>query len=391
MQMTFEAIAEARPGTKWQSLFRRFWPGYRNWYLSRGGAHGPSLAKCERQLARYMPELLPTYERLVELADHDSLAARFLTGYRPPAYLVSCSQAVWPQRQGPLLIRNFDLAPDINEGLILHSAWNGQGVIATGECLWGASDGVNQRGLAASLTFGGRRVIGDGFGIPLIIRYLLETCSSTEQAVVALCRIPSHMAYNVTVVDREGDYATVMVAPDRPARVTRRRVATNHQEKIDWPERARFTRTLERERFLCQRLLNPRTTARSLIQDFLKAPLYSQGHAQGFGTLYTAVYNPARGEAEYHWPDGVWRQSLSDFQEGERQVRFAQPQGQPHQGQDFDLGALLGPALGVLRQVLDSAAPPGAARRFDELLEENRRSGQFPWQGFAGLWAPSHD
>ena len=43
---------------------------------------------------------------------------------------------------------------------------------------------MNDDGLAVSLTFGGRRVLGDGFGIPIVLRYLLETCGTVEEARV---------------------------------------------------------------------------------------------------------------------------------------------------------------------------------------------------------------
>jgi hypothetical protein len=42
-----------------------------------------------------MPELVETYERLVELAAGDEIAARCLSLYRPPAFIVGCSQGVW--------------------------------------------------------------------------------------------------------------------------------------------------------------------------------------------------------------------------------------------------------------------------------------------------------
>ena len=104
-------------------------------------------------------------------------------------------------------------------------------MIATSEAIAGAADGVNAAGLAVSLTFGGRKAVGPGFGIPLIVRYLLEVCATTEEAVAVLRRVPSHMSYNVTVVDRAGKFATVFLAPDRPVEVTRRRYTTNHQRR----------------------------------------------------------------------------------------------------------------------------------------------------------------
>jgi hypothetical protein len=42
-----------------------------------------------------------------------------------------------------------------------------------------------------------------------------------------------------------------------------------------------------------------------LVRAFLEEPLHRDGLASGFGTLYTAVYFPATGQAEYRWPDGV--------------------------------------------------------------------------------------
>ena len=41
-----------------------------------------------------MPEMVPLWERLVELAGGDAAAAHFLTFWSPPRYLVHCSQAV---------------------------------------------------------------------------------------------------------------------------------------------------------------------------------------------------------------------------------------------------------------------------------------------------------
>ena len=132
------------------------------------------------------------------------LQARFLALYRPPAYLTGCSQVVWPGEE-PMLVRNYDYSPALCEGLILLSRWNGRAVLAMVDCLWGVLDGINDAGLAVSLTFGGRKVVGDGFGIPIVLRYILEFCDTAEQAgEVHASRVPVHMSYNVTAVDRRG-------------------------------------------------------------------------------------------------------------------------------------------------------------------------------------------
>ena len=50
-------------------------------------------------------------------------------------------------------------------------------------------DGMNSDGLAVSLTFGGAKVYGPGFGIPLVIRYLLEVAGTVSE-LMALRRDP---------------------------------------------------------------------------------------------------------------------------------------------------------------------------------------------------------
>lgn len=323
MERIFEAIAEDYPGPKWQALFQRHWPAYQRWFLGEGNKARPFYLTSVRMLRQHMPELLPTYERLVALAGGSDIAARFLSLYCPPPYLTGCSQAVWPGAI-PVLVRNYDYSPQLFEGVILKTAWNGRQVIATSDCLWGVVDGINEDGLTISLTFGGRRIVGAGFGVPLLLRYILEFCTTTAEAEAVLKRVPTHMAYNVTVLDRSGAFLTAYIAPDRPAVVRPVPITTNHQQQIEWHQHAQATASLERERFLKFRLRESIATPDKLIQAFLRSPVYSTAYGRGFGTLYTAVYRPFDKEVDYLWPNGSWRQSFSAFEEGTRAVRFPQ-------------------------------------------------------------------
>ncbi len=432
MQLSFEAVSEAQPGPKWEALYRRYWPTYKQWFLSRGGAEGPDLATARKGLEHYMPELVSTFEQLVELTGNDELAGRFLSCYRPPAYLISCSQAALSKPDGSVLVRNYDLDPTLNEGLILQSSWNGRKVIATSEFLWGVADGMNDAGLALSLAFGGRKVVGDGFGSPLILRYVLEVCERVDEAVAVLQRVPSHMAYNVTLLDGRGDSVTVQVGPDRPVKVIEEPIATNHQGAIEWPEQAQFTATVEREQYLRERLADSRTTSLNLVEAFLEAPLYNTDYQNGFGTLYTAVYRPASGEVELHWPGVVWTQSFDWFREDRRLVRYSSagakvqadhrivdrssaqsPDGdlvgmltqefdssagakveEDHRGADgsnaqspdVDIVGILKQAFYPLQQAFkatDRPLPVGWGAVFEE-LEQTRR---MPWEKFGAMWA----
>ncbi len=321
MSLTFRAMAEDEPGPKWSGLFSEYRDAYMTWWSREGLSGRPTYLDCRRAIETHMPELMPIYERLCELAGNGDAEARFLSFYCPPAYLTGCSQAVWSGDE-PLLVRNYDYNPDAVDALLLKTAWGGRRVMGMSDGLFGLVDGMNDAGLVVSLTFGGRQVTGEGFGVPLILRYVLQTCTTAAEAASVLRRVPCHMSYNVTVLDRNRDFLTAFLAPDREALITHAAVATNHQEKVEWKTHARVTATVERERFLLQRLSLHPETQKKFTAAFLKPPLYSLAFAYGFGTLYTAAYRPRRNEIELLWPGQSWVKSFDHFVEDSMFVSF---------------------------------------------------------------------
>ena len=203
---TFKMVSEATPGSRLKQLFDVNWAAYERWFLKDGIEARQTYLAGLRAMKKFMPKLVPTYENLVELMGGRDLQARFLSFYCPPAYLAGCSQAIWPGAE-PMLVRNYDYSPALCDGAILHTRWNGQWVLGMSDGLFGLLDGINESGLSVSLTFGGRRIVGDGFGVPLIIRYILEFCATAKEAKAILKRVPCHMAYNVTVVDKSGKFS----------------------------------------------------------------------------------------------------------------------------------------------------------------------------------------
>lgn len=281
----------------------------------------PSYLECRKALETHMPELLPVYHRVTELAGGSDHAARFLSMYSPPPYLAGCSQAVWSGPE-PLLVRNYDYNPQAFDALLLHTKWLGRKVLGVSDCMIGLLDGINEDGLAISLTFGGRRIVGNGFGIPIVLRYVLETCTDVHQASEVLQRIPCHMAYNVTVLDEAGRCRSVFISPDRAAIVTDSPVATNHQHDTDSAEHYGRSKSVERETYLLKRLTRHPGTAEHFIAAFQRPPLYSLRFAQGFGTLYTAAYRPRAGTLDLHWPGLYWSHSVNRFEEGSRTIEY---------------------------------------------------------------------
>jgi hypothetical protein len=223
-----------------------------------------------------------------------------------PSYISGCSQAIWLDpsgQEGPLLARNYDYAPGLLEGSWLSTRWLGRQVLAMSDCLWGALDGINEDGLAISLSFGGRTAVGEGFGIPLVMRYLLETAGNTAQAIAILQRLPVHMTYNISLLDRHCHWATVFVAPDRPTEVVYRPQWPTIS--MAWSGRPMPRHPVGRARMDAEPGRAQGSMRRS-VRTLLRPPLFQTAYGRGYGTLYTAAYHPHTLMAELLWPDMRW-------------------------------------------------------------------------------------
>lgn len=324
--LLFRALAEDQPGTALRQWFGHAWPAYRAWYLRQGEGARPSFVECRAMLRRHLPELVPSWERLVELVGGGDLEARFLSLYSPPPFLSGCTQALWTQHR-PALVRNYDYAPQQFEGLILRSAFNGTGTLAMADCLWGVLDGINAHGLAVSLAYGGRHQVGHGFAITIVLRYVLEFCRDVAEAVAVLRRVPVHVGYNLALLDAHGSHATVFVAPDRPARVEPWLVSANRQAEDARPDEPSVQDSALREAVVQARLADPSVGLEQVVATFLAEPVWRDPNLHGWGTLYTSCYLPQMRSLELRWHGRSWRQSVDGFMPGERAIRIATPHG----------------------------------------------------------------
>jgi predicted choloylglycine hydrolase len=320
VDVTFRAIDVGTSVERLPRSFAAAWPAYRAWFLREGEQARESSGVAAYQLRQHMPELVGTYERLVDAVGGGDLAARFLSHWSPPPLVTACSLAAWT-RQGHGLVRNYDFPPVLCDTTVVASRWHGTSVVAMSDCVWGAVDGINEHGLSVAIAFGGRQVVGEGFGIGLVVRYVLEFARDVPDALEALRRIPVQLAYNVALVDRSGHAVIARVAPDRPMTIAERLTAGNRQGATEWPEHAAACATVEREEALAIVVSDPETTARSLVASFLRPPLYRDPATTPWGTVYTAAYDCDALTLDLVWPDDAWRLSLDRFVEGSRTRR----------------------------------------------------------------------
>lgn len=70
-------------------------------------------------------------------------------------------------------------------------------------------DGINEYGLAVGLTFIYPIKIKPGFNAGMLVRYILEKCKTTDEAILALKKIPISSPQTITLAGKNGDIAVV--------------------------------------------------------------------------------------------------------------------------------------------------------------------------------------
>ncbi|MEU1122873.1 C45 family peptidase [Streptomyces sp. NPDC005899] len=306
---TFRAI-EVGDGSdgRWATHTQSLWPLAEGW-MTEESRTSEGADRARKLFEAHMPELVPVLDRLACQLDRPE-GETFLTLAALRPFFSGCTQI----GGGGTLLRNYDFSPDECEGTIVSSHFL-RPVIGMQDAAWGLLDGMNDAGLAVSLTFGGRFVHGPGFAILIVLRYLLETCNSVDEAVGRLRSIPIAIPQNVTLVDSEQE-VTVFVGPDIPMTGAADACAANHQHVPVPDEQEQFSRTQER--------LKAIRSAGTDVAAMLKPPLYQSAYDEGLGTVYTAHYRPSEGRVTYYWPGESWEQSFDGFAPGTRTVPIGQ-------------------------------------------------------------------
>jgi len=317
-EVIFRAFDEALPGKKWLAHQKRSSGKWESWMAGSKAHPLPSPKTCHAAIAEHMPEWLPVYERMVWLKGGGAEATQTISCWGGPPLFSGCSVLTLPAPK-PAMVRSYDFTETFFDAVIARTRWTGRSVVAmTDGTGGGCLDGVNEDGLAVALTFGGRFAHGEGFAIPLIIRYVLETCAVVSDAVTMLSRLPCSGVHNVIVQDRSGASAVVYLRPDAPAGVSYESITTNHQETL-----ANHSTNPSCSSDRKTRLIGLQDEdADTVAQQFLKPPLYHRSYSDWFGTLYTAVYRPTARSVSYIWPDDTWDQSIERFEEGVRRKSF---------------------------------------------------------------------
>lgn len=271
------------------------------------------LAYAEACLPIYQEHFSAVLEETRGLADgqgcaFEQIAAVLLSMYAlPPARACSCFAVRTPQ--GALLGRNSDFFTAMeaqNLNAVCVPTDGGHAFTGNTTAFIEMEDGVNARGLAVGLTSAPARAVAPGLNAGLLLRCILETCASVDEALAFLKSVPIGSAQTLTLADAAGEIAMAEcdaqgLAVVRPQAGRNWVCATNMFCRLpsvpspdgdDWFARRRHE-TLERA------LSADAPTDAAGAQELLSGRqgfLCQYDRAEGRDTVWSAVYDLGRGE-----------------------------------------------------------------------------------------------
>ncbi len=168
--------------------------------------------KCKSIYRKYYPELL---EEIQGVADGQQLPAGIIETILFNMYCVQfenrCTCFAFHTTDETVFARNSDFLVNL-EKLNMNCLYSLDGSFAFNgntTAYIEIEDGINEYGLAAGLCFIYPKPVKPGFNAGMLIRYILEKCRTTDDAITALGHLPIASSQTITLADRSGHIAVI--------------------------------------------------------------------------------------------------------------------------------------------------------------------------------------
>jgi len=139
----------------------------------------------------------------------------------PPACQCSCFAVA--NDEHILLCRNSDFLTELeklNTNVIYKFADNSYHFTGNTTAFIEVEDGVNEYGLAAGLTSVYPLTAKPGFNAGMLLRFILEKCRTTEEAVLRIRHLPISSAQTITIADAGGNTAVMECSSEKAALIS---------------------------------------------------------------------------------------------------------------------------------------------------------------------------
>lgn len=168
--------------------------------------------QCLPIYKKYYPEILQEIKGIMDAQqDQQQLIQTFLLSMYCFALSNYCSCFAIQNNQVTLLARNSDFLVSLEKTNknCLYQLDNAYAFQANTTAFVQMEDGMNEHGFAIGLTFVYPKIIKPGLNAGMLVRFLLEKCKSTQEAIAALKTIPIASQQTLTMIDANGDMAVV--------------------------------------------------------------------------------------------------------------------------------------------------------------------------------------
>ena len=200
-------------GYKWGALLNKkgkkldFCPTY------EVGENRIAFAKeCIEIFKTYYPEII---EEVKGIADGNEISFEYLCGMLFSMYCFEfdnkCTCFAISNEDEILFGRNSDFLVSLEKTYMncLYNLDNVYSFNGNTTAFVQMEDGVNEEGLAVGLTFIYPKIRKPGFNAGILVRYLLEKCKTTKEAITAIKSLPIASQQTITLADKNGDIAVV--------------------------------------------------------------------------------------------------------------------------------------------------------------------------------------
>jgi len=168
-------------------------------------------------LKDYYPELVDEIKGFAEgIRDQPENLGAFLMSIGVLDTTGQCSVFAYKQGDSVYVGRNYDMLfqyKKFTESSLI-APKDKYAYISQSDVFIGRSDGINECGLFIAMSFV-NGTTQPGIGFHIIVRKVLENCSSTQEAIQVIQATPVSSAYNFLLSDKSGDLAVVESAPEQ--------------------------------------------------------------------------------------------------------------------------------------------------------------------------------
>jgi len=191
--------------------------------------------ECQRSVRKYCPELLEELQGIADGGDFDYkklVSSELAAGLKSNCTLLAIS-GKYTKNGLPIYARSMDWFQDALKTTSVFITKPEQRLASLGfsETFLGRLGGVNETGLAIGEASTSWENLQPGIINGIAIRWVLDTCRTTYDAVSFLQKIPYIMGNNYLIADKEDNFAVVEASPVKTIVTIERKgflVAANH-------------------------------------------------------------------------------------------------------------------------------------------------------------------